>query len=181
MVALLRPIVCIPSCTSTLAPSKSPPFAGLTASLVAPLGPSWQCHETVAAWVRHTCLHTDTHDRKWVVGEQMITSNTPEKCQNPDISILPCILTNHWDHVFFWHVQAHISLGRQQYGGFSQNWHSFLCKLILLMGSGAVTLTLWLRREDHIGITQSSWCRVQCDTEDYESQNLQASVLMCSK
>lgn len=164
MVALLRPIACIPSCTSTPAPSKSPPFAGHTVSLVAPWGPSWQCHEMVAAWVRHTCLHTDTHDRKWVVGEQMTTSNTPEKCHNLDISILHCILTNHWDHFFLCHVRGHISLERQLYGGFSQNWHSFLCKLILLTGSVTVSLTLWLGREDDIGIIQSSWCRVQCDT-----------------
>lgn len=55
------PIACTPSCTSTLAPSRSPPSAGHTASLAAPWGPSWQCHAMAVVWVRHTHTHMFTH------------------------------------------------------------------------------------------------------------------------
>lgn len=87
-------IACTPFCTSTPAPSRSPPSAGRTASLVALWDPSWQCHAMAVAWVRHTHVCTFTHRRKWVVGEQMASRNKQEIRHNPDMSILPLVLTN---------------------------------------------------------------------------------------
>lgn len=53
-----RPTACTPSCTSTPAPSRSPPSAGRTVSSAAPWGPSWRYRATAAAWVRLARSHT---------------------------------------------------------------------------------------------------------------------------
>lgn len=181
MAAPSPPIACTPSCTSTPAPSRSPPSAGRTASSAAPWGPSWQCHATAVVWVRHAFAHLHT----WKEVSSRRADGIEEQTGNVSQSwyFFPASYIHKPARQFLPSPSAGLFLPAWQLnGGFSQTWRCFLCELIHHTGPVAVSLILRLRREDDVGMIQSGstlqaggwgtarrvtrWFRVQYETEE---------------
>lgn len=151
MAAPPPPTACIPSCTSTLAPLRSHRCGGLTVSSVAPLGPSWPCHATAAAWVRHILSQTK-HMPKWkevsrrrADGIREQGGNVSWSWRSPPPSSLMHIHTWRNDTTSF--PCASLSLHSKLGVGITKMWRSFLVSWSSMSNCGIRSYLEGWRRE----------------------------------